>query len=277
MDLSEAKVLEPQAATVHPDHLTHAALARLTQGLSPATAAVAWHDWALHLAMSPSKQWHLAEKASRKWNRLLLYASRAGNEDCPACIEPLPQDKRFADPAWQRWPFNLAMRCVRRTLIAVCIGLLAPLAVPAGTDLHAYWDARCRTCHGESGPFARSTLRVDTNGRLLGRHHGADLERFLRQHYLTDDLVRPVSAMLAAQVVTPPLYRQQCAGCHGAASEFARRSLALREDGTLVGRKSGRAVQDHLRSHGGLEPAQVPEMVKTLTRVLGEVGGPTPR
>ena len=164
--------------------------------------------------------------------------------------------------------------------MALCAGLLASLAWPAshsGTDLHAYWDARCRTCHGESGPFARSTLRVDENGRLLGRHHGTDLERFLRQHYLAEDLVQPVSAMLAAQVVTPPLYRQQCAACHGAASEFARRSLALREDGTLVGKKSGLAVNDYLRSHGGLEPAQVPEMVKTLTRVLGEVGAPAPR
>jgi hypothetical protein len=45
--------------------------------------------------------------------------------------------------------------------------------------------------------------------------------------------------MLAAQVVTPPLFRQ--------------------------------------RSHGGLQPAQVSEMVRALTRVLGEIGGPTPR
>jgi mono/diheme cytochrome c family protein len=164
-----------------------------------------------------------------------------------------------------------------RTVIALCAGLLTSLASSAGADLHAYWDARCRSCHGESGPFARSTLRVDAQGRLLGWHHGADLERFLRQHYLADELVHPVSAMLAAQVVTPPLFRQQCAGCHGAASDFARRSLALREDGALVGKKSGLAVHDYLRSHGGLQPAQVSEMVRTLTRVLGEVGGPTPR
>ena len=25
----------------------------------------------------------------------------------PPCIEPLPQDHRFDDPAWRRWPFNL--------------------------------------------------------------------------------------------------------------------------------------------------------------------------
>jgi polyhydroxyalkanoate synthase subunit PhaC len=134
MDLSEVKALEPGAATplgvqalerlasswlgalaaeapepppVHLDHLAHAALARLTQGMSQASAAAAWQDWALHLALSPSKQLQLTEKAWRKWNRLLLYAARAGQQGCSACIEPLPQDKRFDDPAWQRWPFNL--------------------------------------------------------------------------------------------------------------------------------------------------------------------------
>jgi polyhydroxyalkanoate synthase len=132
MDLSETKALEREAASfaprllerlasswlgalateapeppaVHLDHLAHAALARLTNGLSPASVIAAWQDWALHLAQSPSKQLQLAEKAWRKWNRLLLYASQAAFKECPACIEPLPQDKRFADPAWQKWPYN---------------------------------------------------------------------------------------------------------------------------------------------------------------------------
>jgi predicted component of type VI protein secretion system len=51
----------------------------------------------------------------------------------------------------------------------------------------------------------------------------------------------------------------------------------VRADGVLIGKQSGLAVQLYLRSHGGLEPAQVSEMVKTLTRVLDEVGGAAPR
>jgi mono/diheme cytochrome c family protein len=92
-------------------------------------------------------------------------------------------------------------------------------AIP-GTDLHAYWDDRCQSCHGDSGPFARRTLAL-RDGRLIGRHHVDDLPRFLRQHYLADALVAPVSAMLAAQVATSPLYAAHCAGCHGVASAFA--------------------------------------------------------
>ena len=67
-----------------------------------------------------------------------------------------------------------------------------------GRDLHAFWDGRCRDCHGDAGEFARRTLRVERE-RLLGVHHVDDLERFLRNHYLPDELVAPVTAMLKAK------------------------------------------------------------------------------
>ncbi|OJX03815.1 MAG: poly-beta-hydroxybutyrate polymerase [Burkholderiales bacterium 70-64] len=69
---------------------------------------LAWYDWAIHLATSPGKQRSLLDKALRQQQRLAQYALRAAvMPDCPACIEPLAQDRRFADPAWQRWPFNV--------------------------------------------------------------------------------------------------------------------------------------------------------------------------
>jgi hypothetical protein len=43
-------------------------------------------------------------------------------------------------------------------------------------------------------------------------------------------------------------------------------------DGKAVGGKSGRAVAEYLRSHGGLAPADVPVMAATLERVLRETG-----
>ncbi|MBN9462131.1 MAG: polyhydroxyalkanoic acid synthase [Burkholderiales bacterium] len=90
------------------DSLAHAALARVTGGLSPAAGLLAWYDWAIHLATSPGKQRSLLDKALRQQQRLAQYALRAAvMPDCPACIEPLAQDRRFADPAWQRWPFNV--------------------------------------------------------------------------------------------------------------------------------------------------------------------------
>jgi mono/diheme cytochrome c family protein len=161
------------------------------------------------------------------------------------------------------------------TIALLCTALVlasAPVAAgPDGRDLHAYWDGRCKDCHGDSAAFARSTLRLD-QGRLVGRHHGADLPTFLRNHYLADELVTPVTAMLAAQVAASPQFKEHCAGCHGTAADFARRSLVLRGS-VLTGKASGKPVADYLATHGGLPPAETPAMLQTLRRVLQEVGG----
>jgi polyhydroxyalkanoate synthase len=90
------------------DRRLHAGLARLTQGLSPASLALAWLDWGMHLAISPGKWMQLLQKAWRKDARWLEYALHATlGAPCEACITPLPQDRRFRDPLWQQWPYNL--------------------------------------------------------------------------------------------------------------------------------------------------------------------------
>nr|WP_173387079.1 alpha/beta fold hydrolase [Pseudogulbenkiania sp. NH8B] len=90
------------------DRLLRANLGRATLGISPASLALAYFDWAVHLAVSPGKWQQLVEKGVRKSVRLGNYAVRAhANAGCPACIQPLPQDRRFSSPAWQNWPFNL--------------------------------------------------------------------------------------------------------------------------------------------------------------------------
>lgn len=157
---------------------------------------------------------------------------------------------------------------LRAVVLAGCL-LTAAMPVVGGLDLHAYWDSRCKDCHGDAGAFARGTLAVE-QGRLFGRHHRDNLDAFLRQHYLADDLVAPVTKMLIAQVNSAPLFKSRCSSCHGTAAEFARNSLAL-QDGLLTGRASRRSVAEFLRMHGGLEPAEIAAMDATLKRVLSEV------
>lgn len=95
------------------DRATHAAIAKLTLGLSPASLMAAYFDWLMHLALAPGKRLQLQEKAFRKLLRLHRFACRCGlahmhaNGDSTPCIEPLPQDQRFRAPEWQQWPFNL--------------------------------------------------------------------------------------------------------------------------------------------------------------------------
>ena len=91
------------------DHAARATLARLTAGLTPAGLGAMWADWAVHLAISPGKQFRLLEKAVRKNVRFSQYAIQcaASGGTAPCCIEPLPQDRRFIHESWQQPPFNL--------------------------------------------------------------------------------------------------------------------------------------------------------------------------
>jgi polyhydroxyalkanoate synthase len=89
------------------DRMLHAALGRLTSGISIPALTLAWMDWALHLAQSPGKWGRLAEKATRKAARFSNYAVDAFVGNPEPIIAPLPQDRRFNGADWQRWPFNV--------------------------------------------------------------------------------------------------------------------------------------------------------------------------
>ena len=90
------------------DRAATASLAQLTRGLSPLTFALAFLDWGLHLATAPGKLLQLEAKAARKFVRLADYAvRRLGDADATPAIEPLPQDHRFDDPVWKKFPFSL--------------------------------------------------------------------------------------------------------------------------------------------------------------------------
>jgi polyhydroxyalkanoate synthase len=90
------------------DRFLHANQARLTAGLSPASAQQAYLDWVVHLANSPGKQIDLVRKALRKSLTFSGYMTRciSGRHECP-CIVPLPQDRRFEAPEWQKLPYSL--------------------------------------------------------------------------------------------------------------------------------------------------------------------------
>jgi len=82
------------------DRHAHAQLGQLSGGISPIHATLVFLDWLGHLGISPGKQ---------------LDVLRTTAEDAQACSDqllatsPIPalqQDRRFAAPEWQRWPFK---------------------------------------------------------------------------------------------------------------------------------------------------------------------------
>jgi len=82
------------------------AIARLSNGVSPAALAQAQTDWWLHLLTSPTRQAQLAASAAHKVQAWLHYLGRAAYGPCDDCVTPAPQDRRFSRPEWQRFPFN---------------------------------------------------------------------------------------------------------------------------------------------------------------------------
>jgi polyhydroxyalkanoate synthase len=88
------------------DRWSHAQFAHLTGGISLAALRMAFEDWLTHLSHNPAQQMELAQKSALALRRLGTYALQAGRSSSEPCIEPMVQDRRFADPAWQTWPFN---------------------------------------------------------------------------------------------------------------------------------------------------------------------------
>lgn len=77
------------------------AIARLANGISPASLAAAQADWLVHLLVSPSKH---AQLAATAWRNTLVWLQSAGQVP-PGAAEG-PEDKRFSRPEWRWPPFN---------------------------------------------------------------------------------------------------------------------------------------------------------------------------
>jgi polyhydroxyalkanoate synthase len=82
-------------------------LARLTNGISPASVTLAYADWLSHLISSPSKQSQLASSAARSGLQWMNFAAQNWHGECAPCITPAPNDKRFVAPDWKQPPFQL--------------------------------------------------------------------------------------------------------------------------------------------------------------------------
>ncbi len=101
---------QPHLPSANLDRMLKAWIGRLTSNVSPVSLYLAYVDWIVHLQFSPSKQQELLFEAAKKFWRWNEYEMEVVQDDPHAqetSVTPLPQDKRFSDPAWQHWPFNV--------------------------------------------------------------------------------------------------------------------------------------------------------------------------
>lgn len=90
------------------DRSLQATVGKMTGGISPAALMLAFSDWISHLSIHPAKQLELMDL----WRENILYLSRlylgqlSGDSSGEYCVVPLPQDKRFVDKTWQKFPYT---------------------------------------------------------------------------------------------------------------------------------------------------------------------------
>jgi len=89
------------------DEAFHARLAKSSMGLSQISLALAYADWAMHLAVSPGRQMLLAQRAVAL-SQEALFKSLKREPAVDGEGKPLLEtDPRFSDPSWNRWPFSI--------------------------------------------------------------------------------------------------------------------------------------------------------------------------
>jgi polyhydroxyalkanoate synthase subunit PhaC len=101
---TDTAAVNHESPTQRLDRLLHASAAPITRSLSPVSMALAWADWAWHLALSPGRQMELAALAAQLGQDSLRVAAGAAAPEEPA--GQADDDPRFRHDAWAQWPFS---------------------------------------------------------------------------------------------------------------------------------------------------------------------------
>ncbi len=172
------------------DREFRAQLAQMTSGLAPTAFTTAWADWAMHLAQSPARRNELRRQALGRATDTWAFALRALGREAvsPTGDFDGEADKRFADPAWQRFPYNVYARAWQNNaaLMKEAFG-----GVGGVTEYHAQLlgfavrmllDASSPTNYLASNPELLALTRAE-KGQNLARglkHLFDDLERTMK-------------------------------------------------------------------------------------------------
>jgi hypothetical protein len=141
------------------------------------------------------------------------------------------------------------------------------VAGAAAADFHQTFEARCLSCHGHAGEFARASL-TENNGVLKGARSGREIAAFLRGHAggLNPAEIDLFIVTFTRQLQSGGFFRDRCDICHDRAYDLARLRLILR-DGRLVGRYSGRDMASFLPGHARMTAAEADLMLEILTEL----------
>ena len=157
-----------------------AILAKMTGGIAPQDYGAAFQDWWLHLAASPAAQAGLQQNALQKAMDLWRFHAEAATGKPLAPEET--GDRRFADPAWQQYPFNVFAQAFRNGMALVGDAARSvPGVAPRSADLVEFATRNLAEA-------ASPAIHPLTNPEILQRtvaEKGQNLTRGY-QHFLQD-------------------------------------------------------------------------------------------
>ena len=111
-DVAVNQLKVPAAITLDPP--VHVLQARWTASLSMESLYLAFADWMLHLLRSPGKRFDLLQLGLEQAQQLQAYLCQCAMQregKVAPCAELPANDKRFVDPAWRLWPFDVLHQC----------------------------------------------------------------------------------------------------------------------------------------------------------------------
>lgn len=140
-------------------------------------------------------------------------------------------------------------------------------AVAQDIDPHDLYERRCGGCHSpHAGQFVQDSIARE-DGKLVGQSNGMGVEAFLSAGHgkLSPVEIEAMMSHLTAILDAGALFKDNCVICHGRAVVFARGHLGMK-DGLLVGRYTGREVEEFLTGHGRLEEPEIRIIVEALSK-----------
>ena len=90
------------------DRSLQTTIGKLTGGISPAAITLAFIDWYSHLLIHPAKQLELIDLYQKNyWHLMHQYVGHlSGDSRGEFCMLSIPQDKRFVNEYWQKFPYS---------------------------------------------------------------------------------------------------------------------------------------------------------------------------
>jgi polyhydroxyalkanoate synthase len=99
---------DPQERAEEADRSLQVALAKVTGGISPAAVMLAFFDWYIHFIVHPAKQTELQTLIQNNLHHFInqYIGHLRGDSTGEYSLLPLPHDKRFTGPSWQKFPYS---------------------------------------------------------------------------------------------------------------------------------------------------------------------------